>query len=77
MPFHAGLDRGGESHAACIIDGTGRIVARLDVRHDASGLSDMAVRLQRIAPPAELPIGIERPSGLIVDALLVAGHPVS
>jgi transposase len=36
----------------------------------------MVVRLQRIAPPAELPIAIERPSGLIVDALLAAGHPV-
>jgi transposase len=76
MPFHVGLDWGGAIHAACIIDETGRIVARLDVRHDASGLGDMAVRLQRIAPPAELPIAIERPSGLIVDALLAAGHPV-
>jgi transposase len=46
------------------------------VRHDASGLSDMAARLRRLAPPAELPIAIERPSGLIVDALLAAGHPV-
>jgi transposase len=76
MPFYAGLDWGGASHAACIVDETARVVARLDVRHDASGLSDMTVRLQRIAPPAELPIAIERPSGLIVDALLAAGHPV-
>ena len=36
----------------------------------------MAARLRRLAPPAELPIAIERPSGLIVDALLAAGHPV-
>jgi transposase len=76
MPIYAGLDWGGANHAICIVDGTGRIVARLDVRHDASGLSDMAVRLKRIAPPAELPIAIERPSGLIIDALLAAGHPV-
>jgi transposase len=76
MPFYAGLDWGSASHSACIVDETGRIVARLDVRHDASGLGDMAVRLQRIAPPTELPIAIERPSGLIVDALLAAGHPV-
>ena len=76
MPFHAGLDWGGASHAVCIVDETGRIVARLDVCHDASGLGEMATRLQRIAPPAELPIAIERPSGLIVDALLAAGHPV-
>ena len=76
MPFHAGLDWGGASHAACIVDETGRIVARLDVRHDATGLADMLARLKRVAPPAELPIAIERPSGLIVDALLAAGHPV-
>jgi len=76
MPFYAGLDWGGASHAVCIVDETGHIVARLDVRHDASGLADMAARLQRIAPPADLPIAIERPSGLIVEALLAAGHPV-
>jgi transposase len=76
MPFYAGLDWGGASHAVCIVDETGHIVARLDVRHDASGLGDMAVKLQRIAPPGALPIAIERPSGLIVEALLAAGHPV-
>jgi transposase len=76
MPFYAGLDWGGASHAVCIVDGTGGIVARLDVRHDASGLGEMTARLQRIAPPGARPIAIERPSGLIVDALLAAGHPV-
>jgi len=76
MPFYAGLDWGGASHAACIVDGTARIVARFDVRHDAAGLADMLARLKRVAPPAELPIAIERPSGLIVDALLAAGHKV-
>src|ERR1700712_262250 len=76
MPFYAGLDWGGASHAACIVDGTARIVARFDVRHDAAGLADMLARLKRVAPPAELPIATERPSGLIVDALLAAGHKV-
>jgi transposase len=76
MPFYAGLDWGGASHAVCIIDEAGRIVARIDVRHDATGLADMLARLKRVAPPAELPIAIERPSGLIVDALLAAGYPV-
>jgi transposase len=82
MPFHAGLDWGGASHAVCIVDGTDRIVGRLDVRQDANGLADMAARLKRIATPAELPIAIERPSGLIpgtspgTDALLAARHPV-
>lgn len=76
MPFHGGLDWGGTSHALCIVDGTGQVVARIEASHDATGLADMLARLKRVAPPAELPIAIERPSGLIVDALVAAGHPV-
>lgn len=32
--------------------------------------------MARLAPAAQIPIAIERPSGLIVDALVAAGHPV-
>ena len=76
MPFHGGLDWGGTSHAVCIIDGAGQVVVRVEARHDAAGLADLIARLERVAKPAELPIAIERPSGLIVDALVEAGHPV-
>lgn len=75
MPYHGGLDWGGAAHAVCVVDTTGRIVARIEARHDAAGLADMLARLKRVAPPAELPVAIERPSGLIVDALVEAGHP--
>ena len=76
MPFHGGLDWGGTRHAVCIIDGAGQVVLHLEARHDAAGLADMEAQLRRLAAPAELPIAIERPSGLIVDALVAAGHPV-
>jgi len=76
MPFHGGLDWGGTSHAVCVIDGAGEVVIRIEAPYDAAGLSDMLARLRRVAPPAELPIAIERPSGLIVDALVEGGHPV-
>lgn len=76
MPFHAGLDWGGDSHAVCVIDAAGQRVAQFAARHDAAGLADLLARLRKIAPAAELPIAIERPSGLIVDALVAAGHPV-
>ncbi len=76
MPFLGGLDWGGASHAVCVIDHTGQAVLRIEVAHNAAGLADMLARLKRIAPPHELPIAIERPSGLIVDALVAAGHPV-
>ena len=81
MPFHVGLDGGGESHAICVIDAAGAIVARFAASHDAAGLADLFARLRRIAAPAELPVAIgstytSNPSGLIVDALVDAGHPV-
>jgi len=76
MPFHGGLDWGGTSHAVCVIDEAGSVVVRIEARHDAAGLTEMLARLKRVAPSAELPIAIERPSGLIVDALVEAGHPV-
>ena len=76
MPFHGGLDWGGAAHAVCVVDGAGQVVARIEARHDAAGLADMLARLRKIAPPADLPMAIERPSGLVVDALIGAGHPV-
>lgn len=76
MPFHGGLDWGGAAHAVCVVDDAGQVVARIEARHDAAGLTDMLARLRKIAPPVELPIAIERPSGLIVDTLIGAGHPV-
>lgn len=76
MPFHGGLDWGATAHAVCVVDGAGQVVARMEVRHDAAGLADMLAQLRRIALPAELPVAIERPSGLVVDALIAAGHPV-
>lgn len=76
MPFHGGLDWGGTNHAVCVVDPAGQVVVRIEARHDADGLADMLARLKRVASPAELPIAIERPSGLIVDALVAAGHTV-
>jgi transposase len=48
----------------------------LDVSHTAEGIKSLLARLARVAPPGALAIAIERPSGLIVDALVEAGHPV-
>lgn len=76
MPCHGGLDWGGTRHAVCVVDETGRTIARFEASHDAAGLADLLARLERVAPPAELPLAIERPSGLIVDALVAAGHPI-
>jgi hypothetical protein len=76
MPLFLGLDWGAAEHAICCVDESGRIVAGLNIRHEAAGLDELLRALSRLGAPADLPVAIERPSGLIVDALLDAGHPV-
>ena len=76
MKCFAGLDWGSEGHAACVIDEDGAVVAHLDVLHTAEGLAKFLRELARFAPPSQVPIAIERPSGLVVDTLVDAGHPV-
>lgn len=55
---------------------SGAVVDRLEAARDRKGIETMLRRLARIAPACDLPVAIERPSGLIVDALVAAGHPV-
>ena len=76
MSYTVGLDWGAGAHAVCVLDQTGAVQARLDCPHSAAGLAELLGRLERIALPAELPVAIERPSGLVVETLLAAGHPV-
>ena len=76
MKHFAGLDWGSVEHAACVIDDQGAIVVRLEVPHTVEGLRELLTQLARIVPSHELPIAIERPSGLVVDTLVEAGHPV-
>ena len=76
MAYYGGLDWGGTGHAVCVIDATGRIVERFAIRHDAAGIAELIGHLDQVAPAAELPIAIERPSGLLVDSLIAAGYPI-
>ena len=76
MPLYAGLDWGATGHAVCVIDERGAVLARFDCPQTAAGLADLVARLKRLGLPAELPVAIERPSGLLVETLLAAGHPV-
>jgi len=76
MPFFIGLDWASREHAVCVIDDTGRVGWEGRVEHSADGLAELRRRLARFGSPASLPVAIERPSGLVVDTLLDAGHPV-
>jgi transposase len=76
MKFFAGLDWGGTTHAICVVNEAGQVVLQAEVHHDARGLESLQKQLIKIAPPGAIPVAIERPSGLIVDALLAFGHQV-
>jgi transposase len=76
MTYFAGLDWGCAAHAACLVDEQGAIIVQLEVQHTAEGLQQLLRNLARLAPPHAIPIAIERPSGLVVDTLVEAGHPV-
>jgi len=69
-----GLDWAVHTHAVCVIDAAGAALERFEVAHDRDGLADLMRRLARFGD--RLRIAIERPSGLIVDALVEAGHEV-
>ena len=70
----AGLDWAVHTHAVCVIDAAGNILERFEIAHDRDGLAELLRRLSRFG--ARVRIAIERPSGLIVDALVEAGHHV-
>jgi transposase len=76
MPHFVGLDWAHDDHAVCVIDEQARVQLRCTVVHSASGLAGLIQQLRRLAPPADLPIAVERPSGLLMDTLVDAGFPV-
>ena len=77
MPkYFAGLDWASRTHAVCVVDEQGSVVDRFDFAHDAAGLAECRRRLDRFNAGGAVAVAIERPSGLIVDALVDAGHPV-
>ena len=69
-----GLDWAVHTHAVCLIDAAGAVLERFEVRHDRDGLAELMRCLARHGQC--LRIAMERPSGLIVDALVDAGHQV-
>jgi Transposase len=71
-----GWDWASTTHDVTIIDDAGNIVDRWAPEHTERGLDATLARLTRHGRPEQLPVAIERPSGLVVDRLLAAGHPV-
>ena len=74
--FYVGIDWAADSHAVCVLDERGRKKTSFNIAHSAAGFAELIGRLGRLAAPDDVAIGIERPDGRLVDALLDAGHPV-
>ncbi|MGH9209987.1 MAG: IS110 family transposase [Acidimicrobiales bacterium] len=74
--LYVGWDWASETHDVTVIDGTGETIDRWALDHDAEGIDTTLDRLGRHGRPEELPVAIETTSGLVVDRLLAAGHPV-
>lgn len=74
--MYAGWDWASEAHDVTVLDEQGRIVEHFEIGHHEAGLEHAFKRLRQYGRPEELPIAIERPSGLVVERLLEAGYPV-
>lgn len=74
--YYVGVDWAAEVHAVCVLDDRGKVAASFPVAHSADGIAALTARLARLGAADEIPVGIERPNGRLVDLLLEAGHPV-
>jgi Transposase len=71
-----GWDWASATHDVTVLDDAGVVVDRWAFRHTEQDLVGALERLARLAEPAALPVIIERASGLVVERLVAAGHPV-
>lgn len=74
--MHVGWDWASQNHDVTVIDDAGAIRARFAIGHDEASLHGLFQDLASLAAPADLPVAIERPDGIIVERLLAAGHRV-
>jgi transposase len=69
----AGVDWGNTDHAVCVLDDAGEVVERVTVAHTKAGIARLIALVVRYAVAG---VGIERPDGPVVTALLDAGLTV-
>jgi transposase len=71
-----GWDWASTTHDVTVLDNAGAVVDHWAPAHTEAGLADTLTRLASHGQPDQLPVAIEQSSGLVVDRLLAAGHPV-
>src|SRR5205823_6279411 len=73
---YVGWDWASRSHDVTVLDDRGQVLDRWGFPHTEPGWTKTLQRLGSRSPAADLPVIIERTSGLVIDRLLAAGHPV-
>src|SRR3954471_16195604 len=73
-PRFAGVDWASADHAVCVTDAAGAVLWRHTVSHSRTGLTRLTGRLVELGVTR---VGIERPDGPVVQALLDAGPRVA
>src|SRR6266566_7384408 len=73
---YVGWDWASQGHDVTVLDDTGAVLDRWALPHTEAGWVMALARLRRHGGPGDLPVIIEKTSGLVVDRLLAAGHPV-
>ncbi len=68
-----GVDRAKDNHAVCVVGDQGQAGARFTVNHDAAGLKSL---VRQLLAAGVTDVGIKRPDGPVVEALLQAGLTV-
>jgi transposase len=76
MGYFVGLDWAQQEHAVWVLDERGGTAGKVTIAHSAAGLTELMERLGKIAPPSEMRVAIERPTGVLVDTLVEHGFAV-
>ncbi len=74
--MYVGWDWASQTHDITVMRDDGEAVDHLAMRHDSAGIDAAIARLATHGRPEDLAVAIETTSGLVVDRLLAAGHPV-
>jgi hypothetical protein len=71
-----GWDWASQAHDVTVLDDGGAVLDRWAFPHTEACWQMALGRLRSHGEPGDLPVIIEKTSGLIVDRILTAGHPV-
>jgi transposase len=72
-PTTAGIDWAKDDYAVCVLDAAGEVLQRVTLTYTRTALSRLTETLARHGVDG---VGIERPDGPLIDALLAAGQTV-